>query len=94
MVQERVPGKELFVDWMGDTLECVADSATGEVLKAHFFVAILGDSSYPYVEAFMEKLDKWLSAHVHALEWIGGTPKVIVPDNCKTAVTSHNITTL
>jgi transposase len=87
MVQEREPGKELFADWMGDTLECVTDSATGKLLTAHFFVATLGDSSYPYVEAFMdEKLDKWLSAHVHALEWIGGTPRVIVPDNCKTAV--------
>jgi transposase len=87
MVQEREPGKELFVDWMGDTLDCVADSATGKLLTAHFFVATLGDSSYPYVEAFPdEKLDKWLSAHVHALEWVGGTPRVIVPDNCKTAV--------
>jgi transposase len=49
---------------MGVTLECVTDSATGDVLKAHFFVAVLGDSSYPYVEAFPnEKLDNWLAAH-------------------------------
>jgi transposase len=38
MVQNREPGKELFVDWMGDTLDCVIDSATGELKKAHFFV--------------------------------------------------------
>ena len=88
MVQERVPGKELFVDWMGDTLDCVTDSTTGNLLTAHFFVAVLGDSSYPYVEACPnEKLENWLAAHVHALEWMGGIPKVIVPDNCKTAVT-------
>ena len=52
MVQNRAPGKELFVDWMGDTLNCVVDSSTGEVLAAHFFVATLGDSSFPYVESF------------------------------------------
>lgn len=88
MAQNRDPGKELFVDWMGDTLECVVDSATGEILAAHFFVATLGDSSYPYVEAFPdEKLDKWLLAHVNALRYLGGIPRVIVPDNCKTATT-------
>ena len=91
MVQNREPGKELFVDWMGDTLDCVVDSATGEILAAHFFVATLGDSSYPYVEAFPdEKLDKWLLAHVNALRYLGGVPRVIVPDNCKTATTKPN----
>lgn len=87
MVQNREPGKELFVDWMDDTLDCVIDNTTGEILAAHFFVATLGDSSYPYVEAFPdEKLDKWLQAHVNTLKYIGGVPRVIVPDNCKTAV--------
>jgi len=91
MARERKPGRELFVDWMGDTLFCVIDSATGEVHRAHFFVATLGDSSYPYVEAFPdEKQDKWLLANVHALEWIGGVPAIIVPDNLKSAVTKPN----
>jgi len=88
MVQEREPGKELFVDWMGDTLTCVVDGETGELQAAHFFVATLGDSNYPYVEAFADEgHESWLRAHVHALEWMGGVPRVIVPDNCKTAVT-------
>jgi len=30
------------VDWMGDTPECVLDSETGKLTKAHFFVAMLG----------------------------------------------------
>jgi transposase len=91
MAREREPGRELYVDWMGDTLLCVQDSTTGELLRAHFFVAVLGDSSYPYVEAFPdEKLDKWLLGHVHALEWMDGVPKVIVPDNLKSGVTKPN----
>lgn len=88
MVQNREPGKELFVDWMGDTLDSVVDSSTGEVVSAHFFVATLGDSSYPYVEAFPdEKQDKWLLAHVNAFRYMAGIPRVVVPDNCKTATT-------
>ena len=88
MVREREPGRELFVDWMGDTLSCVLDGETGELQAAHFFVATLGDSNYPYVEAFADEgHENWLTAHVHALEWIGGVPRVIVPDNCKAAVT-------
>lgn len=88
MVQEREPGRELFVDWMGDTLSCVVDGETGEMQAAHFFVATLGDSNYPYVEAFADEgHESWLTAHVRALEWMGGVPRVIVPDNCKTAVT-------
>jgi transposase len=88
MVQEKEPGKELFVDWMGDTLECVLDSETGKLIRAHFFVATLGDSGYPVVEAFPdERMDSWLTAHVHTFGKLGGLPRIVVPDNCRTAVT-------
>lgn len=88
MHQEREPGKDMYVDWMGDTLAVVVNSGTGELYNAHFFVAALGNSGYPYVEAFPdEKMDKWLLAHVNALEYYQGVPQIIVPDNCKTAVT-------
>jgi len=91
MVQEREPGKELFVDWAGDTLECVLDSGTGKLVKAHFFVATLGDSGYPLVIAYPnEKSDNWLGAHVETFNRLGGVPLVVVPDNCKTAVTKSN----
>jgi transposase len=77
------------VDWVGDTLDCVVDESTGELLTAHFFITTLGDSSYPFVEAFPdEKADKWIKGHVDALRWYGGVPKIIVPDNTRTAVTS------
>jgi transposase len=91
MIQEREPGRELFVDWMGDTLSCVVDGESGELRAAHFFVVTLGDSNYPYVEAFADEgQENWLTAHVHAMEWIGGVPRVIVPDNCKAAVNKAN----
>ena len=91
MVQEREPGKELFVDWMGDTLACVVDDETGNPVKAHFFVATLGDSGYPTVIAYPnEKSESWLAAHVETFNRLGGLPQVIVPDNCKTAVSKSN----
>ena len=91
MVQTHEPGKELYVDWMGDTLDCVADPDTGKLQTAHFFVASLGCSGYPYVEAFPDEgMESWLTANINALEYIGGTPRIAVPDNCKTAITKPN----
>ena len=47
-------------------------------------------SQYPYVEAFMdEKQPSWIAAHVHMYEYFGGVAKILVPDNCRTAV-DHN----
>lgn len=90
--QEREPGKELFIDWIGDTLPCVTDYCTGEVYEAHFFVTTLGDGSYPFVEAFPDETQlNWNQGHIDALEWYGGLPKVFVPDNCKTAVVHTNL---
>ena len=47
-------------------------------------------SQYAYVEAFLDMKQKsWISAHVHMYEYFGGAAKILVPDNCKTAVI-HN----
>jgi len=68
-------------------LPCVVDSETGELITAHFFVAVMGYSGLPYVEAFPnEQEQNWIVANVNALHYYGGVPRIIVPDNCKTAV--------
>ncbi len=47
-------------------------------------------SQYAYVEAFPdEKQASWINAHVHMYEFFGGVARILVPDNCKTAVI-HN----
>jgi transposase len=87
LYHERKAGEVMETDWMGDTLECMVDSATGELTKAHFFVATLGYSHYPYVEAFPnEQEPNWIRAHMNALAYYGGVPRIIIPDNCKVAV--------
>lgn len=84
---ERKAGEIMEVDWMGDTLPCVVNGGTGEVITAHFFVAVMGYSGLPYVEAFEnEQEPNWITANVNALQYYGGVPRIIEPDNVKTAV--------
>ena len=85
----RKPGEQVEVDWAGDPAT-VIDPDTGEILKAYVFVGVMTYSQYAYVEAFLDMKQKsWISAHVHMYEYFGGVAKILVPDNCKTAVV-HN----
>ena len=85
----RKPGEQVEVDWAGDTAKLI-DPYTGEVMEAYIFVGVMTYSQYAYVEAFPdEKQQSWISAHVHMYEYFGGVAKILVPDNCKTAVV-HN----
>jgi transposase len=87
MRQEHVPGEKLFVDWAGPKLTWY-DPQTGIAQPASLFVAVLGASNYTYAEATSdEKLERWLRAHVNAIEYFGGVPRLFIPDNTRTAVT-------
>ena len=85
--QEHRAGEKLFVDYAGDTIP-IHDQNTGQITAGHLFVAVLGCSNYTYAEVTpTEQLSDWIGAQVHALEYINGVPKIVVPDNTKTAVT-------
>lgn len=87
----RVPhkaGEKLYVDFAGLTMS-YTEPSSGEVKKAYVFVATWGASNYTYAEAYPSlDLTSWISGHVRAFEYFGGGPKVLVPDNTKTGVTS------
>ena len=87
----RKPGEQVEVDWAGDPATVIdIDPDTGEILKAYIFVGVMTYSQYAYVEAFLGmKQRSWINAHVHMYEYFGGVAKILVPDNCKTAVI-HN----
>jgi transposase len=88
MRQTHVAGEKLFVDYAGDTVP-VFDGATGEERRSHVFVAVLGASNYTYAEArWSEGLADWIGAHVNALGFIGGVPKLLVCDNLRAGVTA------
>ena len=89
MRQEHRAGEKMFTDFSGDGIDIV-DPETGECRTAKLFVAVLGGSSYTFVEAFWagESLESWVAGHVAALEYFGGSPELWVPDNPKACVTA------
>ena len=85
----RKPGEQVEVDWAGDPAHII-DPDTGEITNAYVFVGVMTYSQYTYAEAFVnEKQRAWITAHTHMYDFFGGVPKILVPDNCKTAVI-HN----
>ena len=79
-------GEKLFVDFAGKTI-AIVDSLSGEKTDANIFVAVLGASNYTYAEAVLnQSLPCWIGCNVRALEYLGGVPEIIVPDNLRAAV--------
>jgi transposase len=65
----------------------LTDPETGIVKQVQVFVAVMGASSYTYAEATLsQSLPDWLDSHVRAFKFLGGLPKIIVPDNLRSAV--------
>ena len=83
---KRKPGEQVEVDWAGDPATII-DPDTGEITNAYLFVGVMTYSQYTYVEAFInEKQKAWITAHIHMYEFFGGVAKILVSDNCTTAV--------
>lgn len=79
---EHAAGDKLFVDWAGQTIRYGPDSREG-----YLFVAVLGASNYTFAAVYPDmKMQSWIRAHVEALDFLGGVPRLIVPDNARTAV--------
>ncbi len=84
--QVHVAGEKCFVDYAGPTMPIV-DRTTGEIREAQIFVAALGASHLIYAEAtWTQTLGDWIGAHVRMLEYFGGVPALIVPDNPRALV--------
>ncbi len=86
MRQVHIAGEKLFIDYAGDTVPIV-DAATGEITRAQIFVAVLGASNYTFACATpRQTTEDWIGAQVLALEFIGGAPKLIVPDQARALI--------
>ena len=84
--QEYKAGEKLFVDYAGQKIPLI-DPITGTVHYASLFVAVLGASNYTYAEATRtEQLPDWIQSHIHTFEYIGGVPRIVIPDNLKSGV--------
>jgi len=79
-------GERMLVDWAGLTMK-YNEPKSGKEKTAYVFVAVLPASSYLYAQAFCDmKMASWIEGHVNAFEYFGGVPKLLIPDNTKTAV--------
>jgi transposase len=79
--------REAVIDYAGNKIP-VYDRQSGDVdFRAPLFVAVLGASNYTFAEATRtEDLSCWIGSHIRALEFLGGTPELAIPDNTKTGV--------
>lgn len=90
MRQTHLAGEKLFVDYSGLTVP-IYNRRTGEVEKAQIFVAVLGASGYTFVHAtHSQTQEDFIYSHVQCYNFFGGVPRVIVPDNLKSAIISNN----
>jgi len=84
--QEHLAGEKLFVDYAGATIP-IYNSQGGPERPAAIFVAVLGASNYTYAEATdSQELENWISSHIRTFEFMGGVPKLVIPDNTRTGV--------
>lgn len=80
------PAEKLFVDFAGDTLSYI-DLETGDEVKVQVFVATMPYSDYAFAICVpSQRLDDFIYAMRMCLENLGGVPKIVVPDNLKSAV--------
>jgi transposase len=86
MRQTHIAGEKLFVDYAGQTVPIV-DATTGEITQAQIFVATFGASNYTYACATARQTTAdWIGAQVQALEFFGGLPRLIVPDQARALI--------
>jgi len=82
------PGEKVFVDWAGTKFP-IYENGSDDPTCVSIFVGCLGYSNLLYFEACRdEKLEAWINCHVNMFQYFGGVPRVVVPDNTKTGVTS------
>ena len=86
MRQVHIAGEKLFVDYAGSAVP-ITCAATGEISQAQIFVATLGASNYTFACATpRQTTEDWIGAQVLALEFIGGAPRLIVPDQTRSLI--------
>ena len=87
---EHKAGDKMYIDFAGEKLS-ITDQQTGEVQYVEVFVAILGCSQLTYLEAVpTQRRQDFIGACENALQYFGGVPAAIVPDNLKSAVTKSS----
>lgn len=88
MRQVHKAGEKCFVDYSGKK-PCIVDPETGQKIEVELFVAVLGASGFVYAEATRtQRSADFIGSHNRAFEEFGGVPRMVVPDQLRSAVSS------
>lgn len=83
---EHKAGDKMFIDYTGKKLHII-DRETGEEKEVEVFVSVLGASRLTYAEASLsQRKEDFIGSLIKTLNYYGGVPEAIVPDNLKSAV--------
>ena len=86
MRQVHRAGDKAFVDYSGRR-PVIVDPSTGERIDVELFVGVLGASNYTWAEATRtQQSHDWIESNVRLLEYFGGVPRALVPDQLKSGV--------
>jgi transposase len=86
MRQQHDPGERGWADFSGTTMLWV-DPTTGEDHHVEVFVTAVGISGLLFALAVpSQRQEHWIHAHCEWYSFLGGVPKITVPDNLKSAV--------
>ncbi|MDJ1498970.1 IS21 family transposase [Cytophagaceae bacterium DM2B3-1] len=83
---EHKAGEKLFVDFTGKQLQ-LTDKQSGQIVFVQVFVAVLPASGYTFVKAcYSQNQQDFIDCLADCLQFLGGVPAMIIPDNLKAAV--------
>jgi transposase len=86
MRQVHRAGEKLFCDYAGKKPH-IFDPNTGEQVDVELFIAVLGASNFTFAEATATQREaSFIASNIHALEYLGGVPGAMVPDQLRSAV--------
>lgn len=85
MRQEHKAGDKNFVDYSGQRIAIHAED--GAIRMAEIFIGVLGASNFTYFDATAtQSLPDWIGSHVRMFAYFGAVPRLLVPDNLRSAV--------
>ena len=86
MRQVHKAGEKCFVDYSGKK-PSIVDAKTGARVEVELFVAVMCASNYTFVEVTAtQRSADWIASHVRLVEFLGGAPHALVPDQLKSGV--------
>jgi transposase len=85
MRQAHRPGEKAFVDFCDGPV--ITNPRTGEVRSTQIFVGAMGASCYTFALAtWSQDIADWTYCNRRFLEFLGGVPQILVPDNLKSGI--------